>query len=247
MKLLRNLFAAAALLAAPGISAANTLGTYKATNSKYVILGSVSSALTTGNTLEIAYSAADALDNNTAINRILTASSQTDKVYSQHTDDDDSIAFVDGGTVGLRANGAFSLTLTLPMAKVGSCCIPVFDAATSEASVSAYMEVVLAETGGSTVANYKVNDRQLEGTQSGVVASCTNAADGNGHVDPAGTLVISVTPTRTTVYSLAIDIGFETGGSFTTDGSTADTFGDNGEPVADTYTLGLQLTAASTN
>lgn len=246
MKLLRNLFAATALLAAPGISAANTLGTYQATNSKYVILGSVSSALTTGNTLEIAYSAADALDNNTAINRILTASSQTGKVYSQHTDDDDSIAFVEGGTVGLRANGAFSLTLTLPMAKVGSSCIPVFDAATSEASVSAYVEVVLAETGGSTIANYTVDDQE-EGSTSGVVASCTGAADGNGYVDPAGTLVISVTPTRTTVYSLAIDIGFETGGSITTNGTSATEFGDNGEPVADVYTLGLQLTAASTN
>ena len=243
MKLLRNLFAAAALLAAPGIAAANTLGTYKATNSKYVILGSVSSSLTTGNTLTIAYTAAGALDNNTAINRILTAS---EGAYTALDIDADSINFVQDGTVGLRANGDFSLTLTMPMAQVGSSCIPVFDATTSEASVSAFMQVELAETGGSTIANYTVDD-QDEISASGVVASCTGAADSNGYVDPAGTLVIAVTPTRTTVYSLAIDIGFETGGSFTTDGSSAATFGDNGEPVADTYTLGLQLTAASTN
>ena len=241
MKLLRNLFAATALLAAPGISAANTLGTYAATNSKYVILGTVSSALTTGNSLTIAYSSAADIGNDTAINRILTAS---DGAYTALDIDSDSINFVQDGTVGLRANGAFSLTLTMPMAKVGSSCIPVFDATTSEASVSAFMQVELAETGGSTIANYTVDD-QAEGSTSGVVASCTGAADGNGYVDPAGTLVISVTPTRTTVYSLAIDIGFETGGSFTTNGTAASTFGDNGEPVADTYTLGLQLTAAS--
>ena len=134
MKLLRNLFAAAALLAAPGIAAANTLGTYQATNSKYVILGTVSDSLTTGNTLTIAYTAAGALDNNTAINRILTAS---DGAYTALDIDSDSINFVQDGTVGLRANGAFSLTLTMPMAKVGTSCIPVFDAATSAASVSA--------------------------------------------------------------------------------------------------------------
>ena len=74
MKLLRNLLATAALLAAPGISAANTLGTYEATNSKYVILGTVSSALTTGNSLTIAYASATNIGNDTAINRILTAS-----------------------------------------------------------------------------------------------------------------------------------------------------------------------------
>ena len=244
MKLLSNLFAAAALLAAPGIAAANTLGTYQATNSKYVILGSVSSALTSGNTLTIAYTAADALDNNTAINRILTASEGS---YSALDIDADSISFVQDGTVGLRANGAFSLTLTMPMAKVGTSCIPVFDATTSEASVSAFMQVVLAETGGSTISTFTVDDQGASENTSTLVAACTGANSDNGYVDPAGTLVMSVTPTRTTVYSLAIDIGFETGGSFTTNGTSATTFGDNGEPVADTYTLGLQLTAASTN
>lgn len=245
MKVMRNLVAAAALLAAPGISAANTLGTYAATNSKYVILGTVSSELTTGNTLTVAYSAATDLNNDTTVNRIVASDGSN---YSAHSDDDDSIAFVDGGVVGLRANGAFTLTLTLPMAKIGSSsCIPVFDAAVSDASVSAYMTVVLSEAGGSTIESYAVDDKTSTGTSSSLVASCAAADSSNGFIDPAGTLVMSVSPTKTTEYSLAIDIGFETGGSFTTSGSAATTFGDNGEPVADTYTLSLQLTAASTN
>ena len=238
MKLLRNLFAAAALLAAPGIAAANNLGTYVAENSKYVILGSVSSSLTGGNTLDIAYSTATPTGNNTAINRILTASGSD---YSAlDIDPLDSIAFVQDGTVGLRANGSFSLTLTMPMAKVGSSCVPVFKG-TSDASVSAFLQVEFLD-GATSLETYSVNDKAV--TAGNWVASCDSADSSNNFVDPSGTLVLAVSPDKTTEYSLRIDIGFETGGSFETDGDNAEQFGDNGEPIADVYTFGLQLTAS---
>ena len=242
MNKLKVLGALVAMVAVPQVALSNNLGSYVATNSTYVIFGTVDSQLQSGNSLTISYNAdqSTSTGNTTNANNIVVDGGGYDPL---NEDASNAIAFVQDGTVGIRANGDYSLVLTMPLAKVGSACVPVFDAATASASVSAYMGITLTD-GGTTVESFVSDDKTATPSSGNVTVDCSGATSAP-FIDDTGTITFAVTPDGTTEYSLELDIGFEVDGSFTTNGSAATTFGDNGEPVADTYTLALVLTAST--
>ena len=240
MRNLTKLGLGALLMALPAIAQGNNLGSYSATNEAYVIFGTVDSQLSGSNSLAISYSASDSTTtgNTTNANNIQVDGSAYDPL---DVDPTNAIAFVQDGAVGIRANGEFSLTLQMPLAKVGSACVPIFTAGTADASVSAYLGIALID-GSTTVESY-VADNKAETMSTNVTTDCSTVDSDN--IAQNGTITFDVTPDGTTEYSIVFDIGFEIDGSFTTDGSSASTFGDNGEPVADVYTLALTMTASS--
>lgn len=245
MNTLKAASIAVAMVALPQVALSNSLGSYEAVNDPYVIFGSVDGQLQTGNSISISYNASSATStgNATNENNIIVDGGSTVNNYDALTEDaSNAIAFVQDGTVGIRANGAYSLVLQMPMAKVGTSCVPVFSASTASASVSAYMGIVLWD-GSTTVESY-ISDNKTGTTSSANVTVDCSGATSAPFIDSTGTITFAITPDGTTEYGLELDIGFEVDGSFTTDGSSATPFGDNGEPVADTYTLGLVMTAS---
>jgi hypothetical protein len=209
-------------------------GCYEATHPQYVILGEVDmqSAEKT-----IAYNVATGTGLNAEgvsalVNNVADASTD----YTLLANTDNAISFLEGGTVKIRANDTFTLTLSVPVISNGSECTPAFKAANQTGvGVSANFSVTIND-GTSNVASYAVANGGL--TDAAATAAVLNCPS-EGVAD--ATLVFTMEPIVTTEYTMSVTIGFEKDGSRDTEFNTV---GTDGEPAADVYEMTLGLTAA---
>lgn len=209
-------------------------GCFEATHPAYVILGTVTNLDDVATTILYSTQSGAGLDSSDETANNVSTSSNTFM-----TNDATAIAFVNNGTIGLRANSTFTLTLTVPVIGNGTSCTPAFAAQTqTDIGVTANFSLSLVDDGGSEVAAYSVSDGAT--SDSGAVVAQLSCPSSAGVGD--GTITISLSPTVTTEYTLSFDIGFEIDGA--TDGALAEV-GADGEPAADTYEMTLGLSASA--
>lgn len=206
-------------------------GCFEATHPAYVILGTVTDLDDVATTILYNTQSGGGLD---------SATETSNNVGSSNNfmdGDNTAISFVDNGTIGIRANAPFTLTLTVPVISTGSACVPAFKAQTQTGiGVTADFRLSVVDDSSTEVASYAVSDA---GTASGSVASLACPAAGVSN----GTFTIALSPTVTTEYTLAFDIGFEIDGAKDT---SLTAVGADGEPAADTYEMTLGLSASAT-
>jgi len=191
----------------------------------------------------IAYNVASGLGLNSAdatANNVATSSSVSGSEYTLLSGTANAIKFLENGTVGIRANDKFTLTLSVPVISDGTDCTPAFKAAAQTGvGVTANFSVTISD-GTNNVASYAVANGGKEGDAVATAAALNCPTQG---VSDA-TLVFTMDPTVTTEYTMSVTIGFERDGSKDTSFAVV---GTDGEPAADVYemTLGLQAAVVS--
>jgi hypothetical protein len=210
-------------------------GCYEATHPQYVILGEVDmqSAEKT-----IAYNVATGTGLNAeGVSALVNNVADTSSDYTLLANTDNAISFLEGGTVKIRANDTFTLTLAVPVISNGSECTPAFKAANQTGvGVSANFSVTIFD-GTDNVASYAVANGGFDVDASATAAVLNCPSEGVADA----TLVFTMEPIVTTEYTMSVTIGFEKDGSRDTEFNTV---GTDGEPAADVYEMTLGLTAA---
>ena len=230
-------------------------GCYEATHPAYIIFGNTSGLGDLAKTIAYKGGGLDVDQDTAGTNVDLNGTGMT--LLSGTSN---AIAFVQDGTLGLRANAASTFTVTVPMLSDGTRCTPAFAAnglgsrqidgsdvplvgvvanfniqITSDVTdgiSSPNVEYTIAASGGGLLTD-----------ETGVEVDCPSSAGVN-----QGSIKFDLNPTQTTEYVVEFDIGFETDGSkgATYEGSNFVTVGADGEPAADIYelTLGVAVDTA---
>ena len=234
-----------------GQSIGDDNGCYEATNPAYVVFGQTSGLTDLAKMIAYKGDGLDASQDTAETNVDLTGTGMTLLAGSTN-----AIAFVQDGTLGLRANAASTLTVSVPMlSDGGSNCTPAFAPDGTDSSqigtvgvVANFSIAITADDSDSnspsTIYTISASGGSVMSESTGIDVSCPASA-GVG----TGTIEFALDPDSTTEYDVEFDIGFETDGSkgaWSSSSGTFETVGADGEPAADVYELTLGVAVVTT-
>ena len=223
-------------------------GCYEATHPAYIIFGNTSGLGDLAKTIAYKGGGLDVDQDSAGTNVDVNGTGMT--LLSGTSN---AIAFVQDGTLGLRANAASTFTVTVPMLSDGSSnCTPVFasdgtNSSQTNVGVVANFTITMTsdddDSGQGPLYSISASGGTPMADETGIDVTCPAAGIG------AGTIEFTLTPTSTTEYVVEFDIGFETDGSkgaWSSSASEFETVGADGEPAADVYEMTLGVAVATT-
>lgn len=217
-------------------------GCYEAKHSAYVILGATGNLASSAKEIEYTTSSGGGLGGDTTGNNNIDGA-RNGRLELDGIPVPNAIKFVQDGTVGVRANAPFTLTIAVPAIGTTVGCTPAFvaqDSGNGSVGVSSNFTLTVTDVvTASAVASYSLANAETSDAESVATSfACTGFTDGVG----TGTFTVELSPSVTTEYTLGFDIGFEIDGARD---AGLDQVGADGEPAADTYDMTLNLSASA--